>query len=48
MRNMNMGRQPRQPQAGFQKIDKDKKATIWQLTKFVLANYRFHVGAVLI
>ncbi len=48
MRNMNMGRQPRQPQAGFQKIDKDKKATIWRLTKFVLANYRFHVGAVLI
>ena len=48
MRNMNMGRQPRQPQAGFQKIDKDKKATIWRLTKLVLANYRFHVGAVLI
>lgn len=45
-----MSRQPYQRgmQAGFQKADKQKRAVIWRLTKYVLRDYKFSIGAVLL
>ncbi|MBQ7422206.1 MAG: ABC transporter ATP-binding protein, partial [Prevotella sp.] len=39
---------PIQMQAGFEKIDKNKRTTIWRLTKFVFQNYKLSIGTVLI
>ena len=35
-------------QAGFQKADKQKRAVIWRLTKYVLADYKLAIGVVLV
>lgn len=35
-------------QAGFQKIDKQKRNTLWRLTKYVLKDYKFSIGTVLV
>ncbi len=34
-------------QAGFQKVDPEKRAILWRLTKYVLANYKFSILLVL-
>ena len=39
---------PRGMQAGFQKADKQKRAVIWRLTKYVLADYKLAIGVVLV
>ena len=50
MRNMHINRQgpPRFSPGGFQRVDKDKRAVIWRLVKFVLRRYRFSVLTVLV
>ena len=35
-------------QAGFQKIDKQKRNTLWRLTKYVLKDYKFSISTVLV
>ena len=34
--------------AGFQPIDKQKRSTLWRLTKYVLKDYKFSIGTVLV
>lgn len=49
MRNFNMNRpQGRGMQAGFQKADRQQRAIVWRLTKYVLKNYKFSIGTVLV
>jgi len=49
MRQPNFGG-PRGPhgQAGFQKASKQQRAIIWRLTKYVLSNYKYTIGTVLV
>ena len=35
-------------QAGFQSIDKEKRSTLWRLTKYVLKDYKFSIATVLV
>ena len=35
-------------QAGFQSIDKEKRTTLWRLTKYVLKDYKFSIATVLV
>ena len=35
-------------QAGFQPIDKQKRNALWRLTKYVLKDYKFSIGTVLV
>ena len=34
-------------QAGFQKVDKQKRQILWRLTQYVLKNYKFSCLAVM-
>lgn len=48
MRQPNFNRGPRgHVQAGFQKVDKQKRQILWRLTKYVLQNYKFSCLAVM-
>ena len=51
MRQPNFGGGPRGPhaqnQGGIQKVDKQKRAVIWRLTKYVLQDYKFSILTVL-
>ena len=51
MRQPNVGGGPRGPhaqnQGGIQKVDKQKRAVIWRLTKYVLQDYKFSILTVL-
>ena len=49
MRQPSFDRGPRGPhgQAGFQKVDKQQRAVIWRLTKYVLGNYKYSILTVL-
>ena len=49
MRQPSFDRGPRGPhgQAGFQKVDKQQRAVIWRLTRYVLGNYKYSILTVL-
>ena len=52
MRQPNFGGGPRGPhaqnQGGIQKVDRQKRAVIWRLTKYVLQDYKFSILTVLV
>ena len=48
MRQPNFHPRGERPQAGFQKIDKEKRAILWRLTKYVLRQYKYAILLVLV
>ena len=48
MRQPNFHPRGERPQAGFQKIDKEKRAILWRLTKYVLRQYKYTILLVLV
>ena len=52
MRQPSFDRGPRGPhgqnQGGIQKVDAQKRAVIWRLTKYVLSDYKFSILTVLV
>lgn len=48
MRQPNFHPRGERPQAGFQKVDKEKRAILWRLTKYVLRQYKYTILLVLV
>ena len=48
MRQPNFHPRGERPQAGFQKVDKEKRAILWRLTKYVLRQYKYAILLVLV
>ena len=48
MRQPNFHPRGERPQAGFQKVDKEKRAILWRLTKYVMRQYKYTILLVLV